>query len=112
MTTPQILVPYPTVKAIGDARAGRLAGAAGQAAIEVQLGTGTYGSALEDLLHEVDASTGAVQLIAEELIRRTRRGAKAAMHACAQYGIGLSAFWRRADEIGEPGLHLDAQSSG
>ena len=86
-------------------RAGRLAGAAGETAVEVQ--PRLVGDLLpfERLLHEVNAAARAVVLVAEEQIGRTGRGAEAAVHALAQDGVGLASFRRVADEIGQSGLH-------
>ncbi len=64
---------------------------------------------LERLLHEVNATSWTVVLVAEEQIGRTGRGAEAAVHALPEDGVGLAPFGRVADEIGERGLH---QKSG
>ena len=86
-------------------RARRLAIAAGQAAVEVELGLRGDRLAFQHLLHEVDAAARPVELVAQELVRRARRRAKAAMHARAQDGVGLAAFARVAILGGEVGLH-------
>ena len=86
-------------------RAGRLAGAAREAAIEVQLRLLRRLAAFEHLLDQIDAPARTVELVAQELIRRARREAEAAMHARAQDRVGLAAVGRVADEIGERGLH-------
>ena len=61
--------------------------------------------ALQHLLHEVDAAARPVELVAQQLIGRTGRGAEAAVHALAQDRVGLAALGRVADEVGELGLH-------
>ena len=63
------------------------------------------GCALQHLLDEVDAPARAVELVAQQLIGRAGRRAEAAVHAAAQDGVGLLAFRRVLDEIGERGLH-------
>gem|GEM_PF-3568519 len=67
---------------------------------------GVGGLALEILLHLVNAAARAVEFVTEQLIGRTGRIAKAAVHAFAQdrqHRFGMAAllnFWR------ELGLHL------
>jgi hypothetical protein len=90
-------------------RAGRLAAAAREAAIEVQLRLRGRRRAFEHLLDQVDAPARAVELVAEQLVGRARRRAEAAMHARAQDRVGLAAFRACRDERRERGLH---QSSG
>ena len=63
------------------------------------------GLVLEHLLHEINASSRPVELIAQELIRRTRGGAETAVHAGAQDRFGLSALRRVLDEIREMRFH-------
>ena len=70
-------------------RARRLAVAAGQAAVEVQLRRARRRVAFEHLLDEVDAAARAVELVAEQLVGRAGRGAEAAVHALAQDRLGL-----------------------
>jgi hypothetical protein len=86
-------------------RARGLAIAARQATIEVELRLGRDGLALEHLLDEVDASARPVELVAQELVRRARRRAKAAMHARAQDCVGFAAVVRVAVLGGEIRLH-------
>src|SRR5712692_7161714 len=86
-------------------RAGRLAGAAGQTAVEVQARLVGDPLPFERLLHEVDAPARPVVLVAEQQIGRAGRGAEAAVHALAQDRVGLAPLGRVADEIGERGLH-------
>src|SRR5207245_1149643 len=73
-------------------RAGRLAGAAGETAVEVQASLVGDLLPLEHLLHEVDATARAIVLVAEEQIGRTGRGAETAVHALAQDGVGFAPF--------------------
>ncbi len=86
-------------------RAGGLAGAAGETAIQMELSPSRRGAAFQHLLDEIDASPGTVQLVTEELIGRAGGGAEAAVHALAQDPVGLPAFGRILDERGEIGLH-------
>src|SRR5581483_6409221 len=84
---------------------GAFAGAAGEAAIEMQpRALGDLG-ALQRALDEVDAAARAVEVVAEELVGRAGRGAETAMHALAQDGVGLAPLVRIADELGELRLH-------
>ena len=66
-------------------RAGRHAGEAGQAAVDMgdDLLVGRP-AVLQHVLDQVDAAARAVELVAERHIGRTGRGAEAAMHAFAQ----------------------------
>ena len=94
-------------------RTGRFAGTAGQAAVEVRLRLLGDLLAFEHLLDQVDAATRTIELVTEQPVDRAGRGTETAMHAGAQDGIGLTAFRRTPDEIGEIGLHdLDVQNSG
>src|SRR6266513_3476664 len=86
-------------------RTGGFAGTAGEAAVQVQPRARRYLGALERSLDQVNAAARTVEIIAEHLVSRTGRGAKAAMHAPAQDRVGFCAFRRVADEIGEAGLH-------
>ena len=96
--------------AILDAgRTRRLARTAGEAAIEMKLRRLGRRRAFEHLLHQVDATAGSVELIAQQLIGRTCRGAEAAVHAGAQDRIGFAAFRRIANERREIRFH---QTSG
>jgi hypothetical protein len=93
--------------AVLDARrAGRLAIAAGQAAVQVQLRLGRGRLAFEHALDQVDASAWAVEFVAEQLVGRAGGGAEAAVHALAQDGVGLLALGRVPDEVGKLGLHV------
>ena len=85
--------------------AGGLAVAAGEAAVEVQLGRARRRMALEHLLDQVDAAARAVELVAEQLVGRAGRGAEAAVHALAQDGVGLDAIGGAGELGGEGGLH-------
>jgi hypothetical protein len=86
-------------------RTGGLAVEAGEAAVQVQLGLAGGLDAFEHLLDQVDAATRAIELVAQQLVSRASGGAEAAVHAGAQDGVGLVAFRRALDEIGEIGLH-------
>jgi hypothetical protein len=88
-------------------RAGGFAGAAGQASIKVNLRFGAHFVAFQHFLHEVDAPTRAVQLIAEQLIGRARGRAEAAMHAGAQDAVRFLAFGRVPDELRQIGFHVN-----
>ncbi len=59
--------------------------------------------ALKDLLDQIDATSGPVQLIAQQLISGASSGAKTAVHTAAQNGISLLAFRGVFDEICEIG---------
>jgi hypothetical protein len=83
--------------AVLDSRgAGRLAVAAGEAAIEVLLRRRGDCAAFEHFLDEIDAAARSVQLVAQQLIRRARGVAKAAVNARAQDGVGFAAVARVA----------------
>ena len=87
-------------------RAGRHAGQARQAAVDVpDLGLARRAIALEHRLDEVDAPARAVALVAQQHEGRAGRGAEAAMHALAQ--DVLAARGLRIGELGqgEVGLH-------
>ncbi len=92
-------------------RAGGLAVAAGQAAVEVQLRRARRRVAFEHLLDQVDAAARAVELVAEQLVGRAGRGAEAAVHALAQDGFGFAAFGGAGELGGEMGLHSRRLSS-
>src|SRR6202162_1499272 len=83
----------------------RLARAAGDAAVQVQLRARGDRRALEHLLHEVDATARAVELVAQQVVGGTGREAEAAMHALAQDRVGLDSLRRVLDPVGEPSLH-------
>ena len=83
----------------------RLACAAREAAIEVQLRALRDRRALEHLLHEVDAPARTVELVAQQVVRRACGEAEAAVHALAQDRVGLEAARRILDPVGELGLH-------
>lgn len=89
-----------------DARgAGGLAGAAAQAAIEMDLGGAARLVPFQEGLDEVDAPARSVQLVAQEPVGRAARRAETAMDATAQDGVGLPARRRVLDEGGERRLH-------
>ena len=96
------------VHVVNARRAGGHAGKARQAAVDVFDGFGVWRAlVLQHVLDQVDAATGAIKLIAKDLIGRAGRGAKPAMHAGAQdfvgpFGGGIGQLlWR------ESGLHQD-----
>ena len=96
-------VEQPSILDAGRTR--RLAAAAGEAPVEVQSRALGDLASLERLLDQVDASARTVQLVAQQLIRRARRRAESAVDARAQDRVGLAAFGRVANEVGERGLH-------
>ena len=88
------------------AGAGAFAVATGQTTVKVQLGFPSRLSTLEHLFDQVDAATGAVEFIAQQLIGGTGRGTKTTMHAFAQNGFGLLAFGGALVLGGKLGLHV------
>ncbi len=72
-------------------RTGGFAGAAGQAAVQMQARARRRRHALEHLLDEVDATAGPVQFVAEKLVCRAGCVAEAAVHALAQDRVRLLA---------------------
>ena len=90
---------------IDTAGAGAFTVAAGQAAIQVQLGFAGRRHALQHLLHQVNAAAWAVQLVAQELVSWAGSRAKAAMHTLAQNRLGGITIWRVFEFWGEIGLH-------
>jgi hypothetical protein len=89
-------------------RAGRLARAAGEAAVEVALRRRARHVALEHLLDEVDAPARAVELVAEHLVGRAGREAEAAVHALAQHVLRLETGRRAAQRFDQRGVHVRA----
>ncbi|MOA64758.1 hypothetical protein D3C78_1909150 [compost metagenome] len=61
--------------------------------------------AFQHLLDQVDAAPRAVQLVAQDLIRRTGGRAKTAVHATPQDGVGLFAQFGVARPGCQVGLH-------
>jgi hypothetical protein len=97
--------------AVLDARrAGRLAVAAGQAAVQVQLRLARRLHPFQHLLDQVDAAARPVQLVAQQLVGRAGGRAEAAVHAAPQDGLGLGAIGRAGELGGERGLHLSNPS--
>jgi hypothetical protein len=88
--------------------AGRFAGAAGQAAVEMQARLFSHRLAFEHLLDQVDAAARAVQFVAQQLVGRAGGGAKAAMHALAQDLLRLLAGAGVADKVSESGIHQNS----
>ena len=72
-------------------RAGCLAGATGEAAIEVGERLRAGRPALDELLHEVDSPARTVELVAQDAVGRAGGQAEAAVHAGAQQLLGLAA---------------------
>ncbi len=73
------------VHVVDARRAGRHAGEAGEAAVDVLHDLRRRGlAALQHVLHQVDAAARGIELVAEEEVGRAGRGAEAAMHAGAQ----------------------------
>src|SRR5690606_3330593 len=92
--------------AVLDARrTGRLAGAAGQAAVQVQPCARGRRRPLQHLLHLVDAPARSVELVAQKLVCGTGGVAKAAVHALAQDLLGLGAGAGAAELGGQARLH-------
>ena len=87
-------------------RAGGHAGEAGQAAVDVgDHARGRRPGVLQHVLDQVDAAARAVELVPQQHVRRTGRGAEAAVHAGAQDllrfpGVGIGQLAER-----ERGLH-------
>src|SRR5205814_1399036 len=79
--------------------AGGLAGATGEATVQVQLRFGRDGVSLQQFLDQVDTAARAVELIAEQLVSRTGRGAESAMHASAQDAVRFPSFRGVSDEF-------------
>jgi len=90
-------------------RARRLATPARQAAIEMQLRLRGDGLALEHLFDQVDPAARPVELVAQQLVRGTRRQAEPAVDARPQDRIGLAALGGIANERRETRFH---QNSG
>ena len=85
--------------AVFDARrTGRLAGATGQTTIEMPLGYGADGGALQDLLDQIDAPSWPIEFVAEDSVGRTGGRAEAAMYATAQDSVRPLAF-RGGEEV-------------
>ncbi len=85
---------------------GGLAGAAGEAAVEVKPRMRARHRAFHHSLDEVDSTARPVELVAEELVGGTGGGAEAAVHALAEDLGGFLPLGRVADEVGELGLHV------
>ncbi|MNJ58144.1 hypothetical protein D3C77_537660 [compost metagenome] len=86
-------------------RAGGFTVAAGQAAIQVQLGAGGDRRAFEHLLDQVDAPAWAVQFIAQQLVGGARGGAETTVHAGAQDAFGLVGAGQLPGGFAQVGLH-------
>src|SRR5690606_37213396 len=88
--------------------AGRFAGAAGEAAIEMQLRARAGRCAFEHRLDQIDASARTVELVAEELVGRAGGVAESAVHALAQYRFRLASLGRISYVICQVRLHSRA----
>ena len=86
-------------------RARRLAGTAGETAVEMKLRRCRRRSAFEHLFDQVNAPAWTVELVTEQLIRRARGQAKAAMNAGAENRISLATLRRIANERRKIRLH-------
>ena len=86
-------------------RAGGLAGAAGQAAVEVGAGGCGRAAMLEHLLDQVDAAARAVEFAAGDAVRRAGGQAEAAVHAVAQQVACLPCERRVGERVGGSGMH-------
>ncbi|MNJ29185.1 hypothetical protein D3C77_237450 [compost metagenome] len=86
-------------------RAGGFAIAAAQAAVQVQLGLGGDFIALQHLLDQVNAPARAVELVANQLVRRARGIAEAAMHTAAQDAFGFLGTRQLPGLFTQMGLH-------
>jgi hypothetical protein len=85
--------------------AGGFAGAAGEAAVEMQLCLCGSRISFKYLFYKINSSAWTIELIAQQLIGRASRSAETAVHAFAQDGVGFLALGRVPDEISELGLH-------
>jgi FAD/FMN-containing dehydrogenase len=102
------------VAVVDAARTGALAVAAGQAAVQVQLGLARGRLAFQHLLDQVDAPARAIELVAQQLVGGAGGRAEAAVHALAQDGFGFLAFGRVGELGRDLGLHVvsSARPSG
>jgi hypothetical protein len=92
--------------AVGDAgRAGGLAVAAGQAAVEVKPGPGRHGLSLEQLLDQVDTTARAVEFVAEKLVGRAGGEAETAVDTVAQDALDRLHGGVGTELGGDLGLH-------
>jgi hypothetical protein len=71
----------------------------------VQLDAGAGFVAFQELLDEINAATRSVQLVAGKLIGGTGGIAESAVHAAAQYGVGLAALEGVFDFVAKGSLH-------
>ena len=93
-------------------RTGRLAGAAGQTAIQVQPRPGGGAIALEHLFDEIQPATRAIELIAQDLVGRAGRRTEATVHTAAQQRGGLLGIGAILERGREGGLHKGAIGPG
>ena len=73
-------------------RTGGLAIAAGETAVEMCERVHRHRIAFEHLLDEVDAPARPVEFIAQQLVSRAGGVAETAVHAAAQYPVGLRRY--------------------
>ena len=71
----------------------------------MQLGFARRLHAFQHLLHQVNTTTRAVKLVAQQLVGGASGRAKAAMHTFAQNGFSGVTVWRVFKFWGEVGLH-------
>ncbi len=62
------------------------------------------GTAFQHLLDEIDSSSGAIELVAQQLIGGARGVTKATMNTTSQYPVGPLALGSVADRFGQLGL--------
>ena len=86
-------------------RAGSLAGAAGEAPIEVVAGGFAGRPALDELLDQVDASARTVELVARHAIGGAGRQAEPAMDAVAEQRLRFIAACGSFEFAGGAGVH-------
>ena len=90
---------------LDTARTGGLAVQTRQAAIQVLLSAARHGRALEHLFDQINAPARAIEFIAQQLIGRTGRIAKSAVHTFADNGSRLIALWAVLEIRTQVGLH-------
>ena len=83
--------------------------AAGQATVQMQLRLGGNVRSFEQLLDQINAPARTVELVAQQLVSRTRRRAETAMNAGAQNRVRVASIRGVPDEIGQMRFH--AQNS-
>ncbi len=92
---------------VNPRRAGRHAGEAGKATVDVENGFGVWNRlSLQHLLDLVDAATGAVEFVPQHLIGRAGRGAEPAMDAGSEDLVRTIERRRSQLFLCEMGLHV------